>query len=160
IRQFQELEVDDSATRLLASSLDEDYAPASGNNSSIAAAATWYCDKDFYELLAERRQLKKSSKRPYLKRPLGEGTLRQIVQLRELQERINIFQQRLHVLSEGEREELERLLEEREKIRQKKATAKLMVEVGQLRSEGGEAEPASSEVVSVPRETSQLQGGS
>ncbi|KAF4714484.1 hypothetical protein FOZ62_010568, partial [Perkinsus olseni] len=40
IRQFQELEVDDSATRLLASSLDEDYAPASGNNSTTAAATT------------------------------------------------------------------------------------------------------------------------
>ncbi|KAF4661785.1 hypothetical protein FOZ61_002928 [Perkinsus olseni] len=118
--------------------------------SEIAAARRGYCDKDFYELLAERRQLKKSSKQPYLKRPLGEGTLRQIVQLRELQGRINVFQQRLHVLSEGEREELRKLLEEREKIRQKKATAKLMDEVGQLRSEGGEAEPASSEVFPHP----------
>ncbi|KAF4682405.1 hypothetical protein FOZ63_016203 [Perkinsus olseni] len=128
--------------------------------SEVAATRRGYCDKDFYELLAERRQLKKSSQQPYLKRPLGEGTLWQIVQLRELQERINVFQQRLHVLSEGEREELRELLEEREEIRQKKATAKLMDEVGQLRSEGGEAEPAGSEVVSVPRGTSQLQGGS
>ncbi|KAF4655340.1 hypothetical protein FOL47_009478 [Perkinsus chesapeaki] len=145
IHQLQELEVDESAARLLSSSAAQEEQDYSLNSfsllSEVAATRQGYCDKDFYELLEERRRLRKST-RPaaYLKRPLADDTLRQIVELRDVQQKINYLQGRAHALSSSDKEELEHLLKLREDIRKKKVTSKLMDEVGDLRADQARAD--------------------